>query len=269
MTEGTRQRHVAAAEDVQRTRSVSVRTTRKVVRTVEGKDAAEDADVGKRTTLPDLQRTSGDQGNEIRGGTGEAKRTRASLEEVEVAGTAIDDGAAEGVGARSDGDGETGVANGTVENDRRSGRRVGGESLQLGIVVIQAETAGRTRTEGQLAVAIEAVGGVLDDRARTVDDDVAADRVGRAEDKITVVDDDAARDGLGRGEGERTRIEGDAAGESVADVGEGRRAGAVLDDARRTGDAVGAAEGVGTERGVVDRQARRRDVAIADHDRSV
>ena len=268
MTEGTRERHVAAAEDIQRTRTVSVRGTREVVRTIEGKDAAEDAHVGERTTLPDLQRTSGDQGDEIRGGTGEAKRTRAILEEVKLAHTAVDDGAAESIGARSDGDGETRVADGTVENDRRSGRRVGGESLQLGIVVIQAEATGRTRTEGELTVAIEAVGGVLDNRARTVDDNVTGDGIGRAKDEVATVDDDAARDGLGRGEGERTRVEGDAAGEGVADVREGRRAGAVLDDAGRSGDALGAAEGVG-ERGVVDRQARRRDVAIANHDRAV
>ena len=268
VTKGTRQRHVAAAEDGHRSGTVGIRGAGEAVRTIEGKDAAEDAHVGERTALPDLERTVGDQGDEMRRGTGEAQRTRASLEEVEVAGTAIDDGAAEGVGARGDGDGQAGVADRAVENDGRTDRRVGGKAVQLGIVVVQAEAAGRTRAEGELAEAIEAVGGVLDDRAGAVDDDVAADRVGRAEDEIAAVDDDAARDGLGGGEGERARVEGDAAGEGVADVREGRRAGAVLDDAGRAGDALGAAEGVG-ERGVVDRQARGRDVAFADDDRAV
>ena len=267
MTEGSRERHVAATEDGDRAAAVGDRRAGEAVRTVEGKDAAEDADLTDGTTLPDLQRTGGDQGGEIRRCSGEAKRTRAILEEVKLAHSAIDDGAAEGIGARSNGDGQSGVADGTVENDRRTDRCVGGKAVQLGIIIVEAEAAGRTRAEGQLAEAIEAVGGVLDNRARTVDDDVTGDRVRRAEDEVTTVDDDTTCDGLGRGEGERAGVEGDAAGEGVAIVREGRRAGAVLDDTGRAGDALGAAEGVGQRR-VVDCQARRRDVAFADHDRA-
>ena len=267
MTEGTRQRHVAAAEDGDRAAAIGDRGAGEAVRTVEGKDAADDADLTDGTTLPDLQRAGGDQGGKIRRSAREAKRARPGLEEVKLARAAVDDGAAEGVGARSDGDGQAGVADRAVEDHRRTDRRVGGESVQLGIVVVQAEATGRTRAEGELAEAVESVRGILDDRAGAVDDDVAGDRVGSAKDEVAAVDDDASRDGLGRLKGQRAGVDGDAAGEIITSIGEGGRSGAVLDDAGRAGDAVAAAEGVG-ERGVVDRQARGRDVALANDDRA-
>ena len=260
--EGTRQRHVTAAEDGHRARARSIGGTREAVRTVEGKDAAADIDIEHGTALPDFQDPFTDTGAAVRIRAREAQRTRAGLDEIEVA----LDGTAEGVRTRGDVDGDTRGPS-SVGNHRSAGGRMGGETRKGRIGAIKGERTRRAAAESELAALADAVRGGLDDRARAVDDHAASDAVGRAEDEGAGVDDDATRDGLGRGEGERAGVEGDAAGEGVAIVREGRRAGAVLDDTGRAGDALGADEGVGHRR-VVDCQARRRDVAFADHDRA-
>ena len=269
VTKDPRQGHVAAAEDVHRTGAEGIRGAGETVRSVEGEDrAASDADIVDGASLSDFERTAGDNRSGIGIHPGQHEFARAFLEETELTGASVRKRTSEGIRTRGDADGQAGRTRRAVRNDRRADRRVGGESVQDDVGAVKAETAARISAEGQLVVTSEAVVRILDDRAGTIDDDVTADGVGRAEDERAAVDDDATRDGLGGGEGQRTGVDGHSAGEIIAGVGEGRLGGAVLDDARGSRDAEGAGERV-REDSVVEREARRRHSAFADDDRAV
>ena len=269
VTKDPRQGHVAAAEDVHRTGAEGIRGAGETVRSVEGEDrAASDADIVDGASLSDFERTAGDNRSGIGIHPGQHEFARAFLEETELTGASVRKRTSEGIRTRGDADGQAGRTRRAVRNDRRADRRVGGESVQDDVGAVKAETAARISAEGQLVVTSEAVVRILDDRAGTIDDDVTADGVGRAEDERAAVDDDATRDGLGGGEGQRTGVDGHSAGEIIAGVGEGGLGGAVLDDARGSRDAEGAGERV-REDSVVEREARRRHSAFADDDRAV
>ena len=267
MREGTRQRHVAAAEDGHRAGTRGTCGAREAVRPVEGEDAGIDTDIADGTTLTDFEGARCDTGSSVRIDPRQAKGACAVLDEVESARAAVDDRATERVRSGRDVDGESRRTSRAVRDDRRTSGDRGGETRKGRIGAIKGEGARRAGAESKRATRSDAVRGVLDNRTRAVDDDAAGDRIGRTEHEGAAVDDEAAADGLGRGEGERAGVDDDAAGEVIAGIGEGGLSGAVLDDAGRADDALRTAEGV-SQRGVVDGDARGSDVGFADDDRT-
>ena len=267
MREGTRQRHVAAAEDGHRASTRGTCGAREAVRPVEGEDAGIDTDIADGTTLTDFEGARCDTGSSVRIDPRQAKGACAVLDEVESARAAVDDRATERVRSGRDVDGESRRTSRAVRDDRRTSGDRGGETRKGRIGAIKGEGARRAGAESKRATRSDAVRGVLDDRTRAVDDDAAGDRIGRTEHEGAAVDDEAAADGLRRGEGERAGVDDDAAGEVIAGVGEGGLSGAVLDDTSRADDALRTAEGV-SQRGVINRDARGSDVGFADDDRA-
>ena len=259
---------VAAAEDGDGTQTGSAAGIAEVIRTIEGEQrSGGDGRGAERPTLPHLERAGGHGGAAgERVGAGEHEGACAGLGEGERADAAVGEDAGEGLRARGDADGERrGRRGDAVDDAGGAGRGVRGETGEDEGVAGETELTGRAGSEGDGVARAQGASGFQGKGTRAVEGDVAGEGVGRAEDERAAVDREASGDGLRGLEHEGARVDGHAAGEVIAGVGERGLGGAVLDDAGVAGDAEVAGEGV-SERGVVEREARRRHGALADHD---
>ena len=109
------------------------------------------------------------------------------------------------------------------------------------------------------------IGCRLDQCTRAIDDDATAQGVSRPERQRARIDGQTPVDGLSGTEGQCAAIDDDATREIIAHVRKRGRTRAVLNDARCSDDALGAAKRI-SQRGVINRHARRRNVGFANDD---